>query len=99
MLEANRVNPVLGCNDKNCDQPVKGGESPPLSCTGETLPAVLHQSQKSQHRKGINLFQCIQKRTIKMVRGLEDFSAGERLRVSVQLRERSKEVLLQSFSI
>lgn len=68
-----------GLHKKKCDQQVKEGYSPPLLCPCETPPQVLHPTLESSAQVMVVLKQ-VQRRAMKITRGLEHLSYREKLR-------------------
>ncbi|KAK4815604.1 LOW QUALITY PROTEIN: hypothetical protein QYF61_004819 [Mycteria americana] len=69
VLAAQKANRILGCIKKSV-----------ASRSRETPPGALVQLCSPQHRKDMDLFEWVQRRATKMIRGLDDLSYEERLR-------------------
>jgi len=73
--------PHPGLHQEKCGQQVKGGDSAPLLCSGETsVVESFIQLWSPQHRKNMDLLEWVQRRDTKIIRGLEDLSCEERPR-------------------
>ena len=67
----------LGLYQKKCGHQVKGGDFPPLQCSLETPPEVLHPAPRPQYKKDMDLL--VQRRATEMIRGPEHLSYEEKL--------------------
>lgn len=65
---------------KQSGRQLKGRDSAPLLCSGETQAAALHPALGAQHAKDMDLVKQVQMRFTKLVTGLEYLSYEERLR-------------------
>ncbi|GAB0182601.1 hypothetical protein GRJ2_000725400 [Grus japonensis] len=72
--------PYPGLHQKKRDQQVEGGDSAPLFCSCETPAGVLRPALGSPAKKNMDLLQRVQRRAMKMIRGLEHLSYEVRLR-------------------
>jgi len=70
--------PYPRLHQKKCGQQVKGGDSAPLLCIGETLPGVLQLDLESSVET--NVLEHIQRRTTKMIQRMEHLSCEDRLK-------------------
>ncbi|KAJ7414840.1 hypothetical protein WISP_81238 [Willisornis vidua] len=61
-------------------QPVEGRHCPTLLCIGMASPEILCDFWAPQYEKNIKLLESVQRRTMKMVKGLEEKPYEERLR-------------------
>jgi len=69
-----------GLHQKKHSQQVEEGDSAPLLCSGETPRGILHPAPKPSAQKDMEPFELVQRRAIKMIRGLEHLSSEERWR-------------------
>jgi len=72
--------PCPGLHQEKRGQQVKGDDSAPLLCSGETSPGVLCPPLEPQHKKDMELLEWVQRTATKMIQGLEHLSYGDRLR-------------------
>ncbi|RMB97116.1 hypothetical protein DUI87_26400 [Hirundo rustica rustica] len=71
---------IFGLHPKQCGQQGEGEDSAPLLCSGETPLGTLHPALESQHRRGIDLLERVQRKDIKKIRGIEHPSHEKKLR-------------------
>ncbi|KAK4813526.1 hypothetical protein QYF61_009252 [Mycteria americana] len=62
--------PYPGLRPKKRGQQTKGGDAPPLLCSGETPLEYCVQLWGPQHRKDMDLLERVQRRVMKMIQGL-----------------------------
>ena len=70
--------PYTGLHQEKCNQQVKRDDSAPLLCSHET--PTMSSSGIPQCKKDTELLEQIQRRAMKMTRGLEHLSYKDRLR-------------------
>jgi len=70
--------PYPGLQQQKCGQQVKGGDSAPLLCSGETPPTIMHLEPSAQ--EDMDLLELVQRKSTKKIRGLEHLSYEERQR-------------------
>jgi len=69
-----------GLNQEKHGQQVKGGDSAPLLCAGETPGGVLRPALEPWHRRDMDLLEWVQRRATKMMQWLEHLSCENRPR-------------------
>ena len=76
-LTFQKANCILGCTS---GQEGQGGDPAPLLCAVRPHLEYCIQMWSPQHRRDMELLECIQRRATKMIPGLEQLSYKDRLR-------------------
>jgi len=79
-LAAQKANHVLGCITSSMASRLREGILPLCSALVRTHPESCVQLWSPQHRKDTDLLEWVQRRAMKMIRGMEHLSYEERLR-------------------
>jgi len=76
---AQKANNILGCIERH-DQQVKGSDSTSLLCSCEAPSEYCMQFWGLQHKKDIELLEQVQKRAMKVIKGLKHLPCDDRWR-------------------
>ena len=74
-----------GMHPKKCDQHVKGSDSAPLLCGGESSPGILHPDVESSVQERHGHVGACPEEGHKMIHGMEHLSYKDRLRAGAVL--------------